>query len=60
MLDVFGDDLSYESVPMPLTNQQGHGESTPSPNYIAPPDLLRYCSSNCAIDGLFAYCGLSG
>lgn len=28
--------------------------------YIAPPDLLRYCTSNANIKGLFAYSGVSG
>jgi hypothetical protein len=36
----------------------GEGES--SPHYIAPPDLLRYCTSSANIDGLFAYCGVAG
>lgn len=31
-----------------------------SRNYIAPPDLLRYCTSNASVQGLFMYSGLGG
>lgn len=27
-------------------------------HYMCPPDLLRYCNTNCNIQGLFDYCGL--
>lgn len=33
---------------------------TPTPCYIAPPDLLRYCTSTANIEGLFAYSGVAG
>ena len=36
----------------------GTGENTGY--YLAPPDLLRYCTSNANISGLFAYSGVSG
>lgn len=28
--------------------------------YFCPPDLLRYCTKNCSVAGLFAYCGVYG
>lgn len=60
MLDIPNEDKFFDCVPMPLANQAGIGTTIPSQNYIAPPDLLRYCKSNCNIEGLFANCGLSG
>lgn len=45
------------------TANSGHDENITkdrgaSDNYIAPPDLLRYCTIDCDITGLFAYCGV--
>lgn len=59
MLDTLQDDDYVDCVPLRITDS-GRGSSTSSPYFIAPPDLLRYCKSNCKIDNLFAYCGLSG
>lgn len=41
---------------------EGADDSTPTSTlyYLAPPDLLRYCTSNANITGLFAYSGVGG
>jgi hypothetical protein len=36
------------------------GEPVLSRNYLAPPDLLRYCTSSCNISRLFSGSGVSG
>jgi hypothetical protein len=59
MLDTLQDDDYVDCVPLRITDS-GRGSAVSSPYFIAPPDLLRYCKSNCKIDNLFAYCGLSG
>lgn len=39
---------------------EGADSATPTLYYLAPPDLLRYCTSNANITGLFAYSGVRG
>lgn len=61
MLDstVNNTNCTYENVV--ISTGGGTGEvSNPANTYIAPPDLLRYCTNNCNITGLFACSGLSG
>lgn len=60
MLEEIDNDRLCTSVPMPLADQAGAGTPNSSEQYIAPPDLLRYCKQDCNIEGLFANCGLSG
>lgn len=59
MLDTMQDEDDFACVPLPISDS-GQGNNTSSRNFIAPPDLLRYCTPSCKIDYLFAYCGLSG
>jgi len=51
-------DCTYETVTYPTGG--GIGNPIVSSNYIAPPDLLRYCTIKCDIRGLFAYSGVQG
>ena len=60
MLDVLQDDDQITSVDLPIEDS-ATGFASPSSNFIAPPDLLRYCKEDdCDITYLFADCGLSG
>ena len=47
---VFVEDAQYPGI----------GSAQETGYYIAPPDLLRYCTSNANISGLFSHCGVSG
>lgn len=58
VLDTLQEDDLVTSIDLPIEDS-GAGISSPSQNFIAPPDLLRYCKTNCNIDYLFADCGLS-
>jgi hypothetical protein len=59
MLDTLRSNDLVTSVDLPIEDA-ANGFAYPSQNFIAPPDLLRYCRTNCNIDYLFSDCGLSG
>ena len=59
MLDVLQQDDYIDCVPLRIEDNAS-GIPISSQNFIAPPDLLRYCKTNCNINGLFSHCGLSG
>ena len=54
-------DRSCYNIVITSSSDQGSiGEPVLSRNYIAPPDLLRYCKRDCNISRLFAGSGVSG
>ena len=59
MLDVLQENDYTTCVALPISDS-ARGVAEESHYFIAPPDLLRYCTENCNIDGLFANCGLWG
>lgn len=52
--------LDEENDNIPYTIEFCSVTSTSEQTFIAPPDLLRYCSSNANIEGLFSDCGVIG